>query len=216
MAIKTQVLADFIAEFTYDVTLNSEMKLPEEYDKEGGINRWSLFVDRSSNQHGYGVELILQTPLGEQVEYAIRIRFNATNNEVEHEALLASLRVGTELTVESLDIYNDSQLVVNQVQGHYLTKDLYMIAYLDKVKAMSIKIKDFKICQILKEKNKQVDALANLTSAFDFISESFHLEFLPNPNIDVAKNIFQATTNKTWMDDIITYLKDGELSFDKL
>ena len=41
--------------------------------------------------------------------YAIQIRFKATNNEAEYEALLTGLRVATELGVESLDAYNDSQ-----------------------------------------------------------------------------------------------------------
>ena len=92
-----------------------------------------------------------------------------------------------------------------------------MVAYLDEVKAISMKIKDFKICQISREENKKVDALANLASAFDFIPDrSIPLEFLPDPSIDITKIVCQATTNPTWMDDIITYLKDGELSFDKL
>ena len=42
------------------------------------------------------------------MEYGICIGFKATTNEVEFEALLASLRVITELEVESLDIYCDS------------------------------------------------------------------------------------------------------------
>ena len=71
--------------------------------------------------------------------------------------------------MEFLDAYSDSQLVVNQVQGDYLAKDLCMMAYLDKVKAMSLKINSFKICQIPREENKQADALVNLTSTFDFI-----------------------------------------------
>ena len=80
-----------------------------------------------------------------------------------------------------------------------------------------MKIKDFKILQILREENKQADALANLTSAFDFISnKSVFLKFLPNPSIDVAKTICQATIEPTWMDGIATYLKVGELPFDKL
>ena len=37
--------------------------------------------------------------------------------------------------------------MVNQVQGH-LAQDLCMLAYLDKKKAMTIEIKDFKIQQI--------------------------------------------------------------------
>ena len=103
------------------------------------------------------------------MEYVICIRFKATNNEAEYEALLAGLRVVTELGVESLYAFSDSQLVVNQVQWDYLAKDLWMVAYLDEVKNMSIKIKDVKIRQIPRENNRNVDALANLALAFDFI-----------------------------------------------
>ena len=67
-----------------------------------------------------------------------------------------------------------------------------MVAYLDEVKVMSMKIKDFKIFQISREKNKKADALANLASTFDFISDrSIPMKFLPNPSIDVAKIICQ-------------------------
>ena len=77
-----------------------------------------------------------------------------------------------------MDAFSDSQLVVKQVQGDYLTKDLQMVAYLDDVRAKSIKIKNLKICQIPREKNRKADALANLDSAFDFISDrSIPLEF---------------------------------------
>ena len=47
----------------------------------------------------------------------------------------------TELGVESLDTFSDSQLMVNQVHGDYLAKDLWIMAYLDKV----MKIKNFEI-----------------------------------------------------------------------
>ncbi|GFZ11352.1 hypothetical protein Acr_22g0007500 [Actinidia rufa] len=136
----------------------------------------SLFHTFLVVQDGCGARLVLQTPSREQMEYAIRIGFKVTTNEAKYEALLTSLTVATELKVESLDLCSDSQLV----------------------------IKDFKIYQISKEENKKVDALANLASAFDFISDrSVPLEFLPNPSTDIAKTIYQATTNPTWMDDII-------------
>ena len=83
------------------------------------------------------------------MEYAICIGFKITNNEAEYEALLAGLRVTIKLGVESLDTFSDSQLVVNQVQGDYLTKDFRMVAYLDEVKTISMKIRDLRICQIL-------------------------------------------------------------------
>ena len=80
-----------------------------------------------------------------------------------------------------------------------------------------MKIKKFKIRQIPKEENKKVDTLANLASAFDFISDrSISLEFLVGPSINVAKTICQAEVYPMWMDEIITYLKDGKSPTDKL
>ncbi|GFS46031.1 hypothetical protein Acr_00g0099710 [Actinidia rufa] len=87
-------LADFVAKFTYDIVLEPKDILPE---------------------HGCGAGLVLQTPPGEQMEYAIRIGFKATNNEAEYETILAGLGVAIELGVDSLDAFSDSQLVVNQV-----------------------------------------------------------------------------------------------------
>ena len=82
------------------------------------------------------------------MEYAIHIGFKTTTNEAEYETFLVERRVAIELGVYSLDAFSDSQLVINQVQWDYFAKDLQTIAYLDEVENMSMKIKDFKICQI--------------------------------------------------------------------
>ena len=82
-----------------------------------------------------------------------------------------------------------------------------MVAYLDEVKNMSMKIKDFKIWQISREENRKADALANLASTFDFISDrSMSLEFLRNSSIEVAKSVCPVEANPTWMYGIIAYL----------
>ena len=65
------------------------------------------------------------------MEYAIRIGFKGPNTEAEYEALRIGLRFATELGVESLDTFSNFQFVMNQVQGDYLSKDLWMVAYLD-------------------------------------------------------------------------------------
>ncbi|GFS31489.1 hypothetical protein Acr_00g0017670 [Actinidia rufa] len=171
MAIKAQALVDFVAKFTYDVAPKPEENPPEVETPEGQ-------------------DQMRTSPNGscEQMEYAIRIRFKDNNNKVEYEAPLAELRVANELGVDSLDSFSDSQLMVNQVQGDYLAKDTWMVAYLGEVKAMSGKIKDFRIRQIPREENRKADALANLASAFDFISDrNIPLEFLSNPSIEVTK-----------------------------
>ena len=92
-----------------------------------------------------------------------------------------------------------------------------MVSYLDEVKNISIKIKDFKIFQIPREENKKADALANLASVFDFISDrSISLEFLSDLSIEVAKIVCPTEVEPTWMDDIIAYLQKGTLPPDKL
>ncbi|GFZ18492.1 hypothetical protein Acr_27g0002310 [Actinidia rufa] len=144
MAIKAQALADFMAKFTHKTALEINVTLPKEaptkQNSDEDLAKWKLFVDESSNQHGCGAGLVLQTPSSEQIEYAIRLGFRATNNEAGYEALLTVLRVATKLGVDSLEAFSDFQLVVNQVQGDYLAKDTRMVAYVDEVKTISRKI----------------------------------------------------------------------------
>ncbi|XP_057502755.1 uncharacterized protein LOC130786489 [Actinidia eriantha] len=105
----------------------------------------------------------------------------------------------------------------DKFQGDYLTKDTRTVAYLDEVNIMSGKIRNFKIRQIPRKENKEADALANLTLAFDFSSDRcIPLEFLASLNIEVANSVFRAEEGPTWMDEIFIYLRDGTLSQDKL
>ncbi|GJZ54098.1 reverse transcriptase domain-containing protein [Tanacetum coccineum] len=56
--------------------------------------------------------------------YALRFRFDATNNEAEYEALIAGLRIAEQIGVKNLQANMDSRLVANQVNeiglGNYL------------------------------------------------------------------------------------------------
>ncbi|GKC48256.1 reverse transcriptase domain-containing protein [Tanacetum coccineum] len=64
--------------------------------------------------------------------YALRFRFNATNNEAEYEALIAGLRIAEQMGVQNLQANVDSKLVANQVNGVYVAKESSMIKYLEK------------------------------------------------------------------------------------
>ncbi|KAM2935054.1 hypothetical protein COP2_032800 [Malus domestica] len=91
---------------------------------------WSLYVDGSSNQQVCGAGLVLMTPNKVAIEYAIRFKFKALNNEAEYEALLVALRLAKYLRVKQIDIFSDSQLVVNQVTNNFDAKDSSMAAYM--------------------------------------------------------------------------------------
>ena len=71
-----------------------------------------------------------------------------TNNQTEYEALLAGLRVCIALGADEIEIFSDSQVVVNQVLDEYQARDEYMITYLDIAKRLLRQFKKYKITQI--------------------------------------------------------------------
>ena len=86
-AIKSQALADLIAEWmelqllTLDVT--------HEY--------WTMYFDESVIAPGSGAGVVLISPDGSKLCYAIRLHFSASNNATEYEALINRLRIPNEL-----------------------------------------------------------------------------------------------------------------------
>ncbi|GJR21985.1 reverse transcriptase domain-containing protein [Tanacetum coccineum] len=88
-------------------------------------------------EDGSGAGLILTSPEGMEFTYALRFGFEATNNEVEYEALNAGLRIAEQIGIKSLQANVDSQLVANQVNETYITKEADMIRYLEKIASTS-------------------------------------------------------------------------------
>ncbi|GJR02504.1 reverse transcriptase domain-containing protein [Tanacetum coccineum] len=100
---------------------------------------WTLFTDGSSCIDGSGAGLILTNPKGVEFTYAMRFRFEATNNEAEYEALIAGLRIAKQIGIKNLQANVDSWLVANQVNGSYVVKELGMVQYLEKEKSINEK-----------------------------------------------------------------------------
>ncbi|GAV73294.1 hypothetical protein CFOL_v3_16780, partial [Cephalotus follicularis] len=81
-AIKSQVLTDFVGD-------NTPTECMEENPSENERGMWKLSVDGSSCITGSGAWLVLTSPDGWMLDYALRFGFKATNNEAEWEALIA-------------------------------------------------------------------------------------------------------------------------------
>ena len=81
MAIKSQVLADFVVEWT-------EIQMPlavvdQEY--------WTMYFDGSLMKEGAGVGLVFVSPLRVCMMYMVHIHFPASNNVAKYEALINGL-----------------------------------------------------------------------------------------------------------------------------
>ena len=70
-------------------------------------------MDDASDSLGAGARIVVITPEGIKLEHSFRLGFKASNNEAEYEALLARLTVVSDLSAKDVDVYSDSQLVVN-------------------------------------------------------------------------------------------------------
>ena len=79
-AIKGQVVADFIVEYTQLEGKGAEV-----------LGQWSIHTDGSSNRHAGGANVVIQTPEGDKIECMIRLDFPMINNEAEYEALVVGL-----------------------------------------------------------------------------------------------------------------------------
>jgi hypothetical protein len=73
-AIKSQIFADFVAEWT-------DTQLPPPQIQ---AECWTLYFDGSVMKTGAGAGLLFISPLGEHMRYAVRLHFPASNNMVEY------------------------------------------------------------------------------------------------------------------------------------
>ena len=162
-ALKSQVLAEFIADFAPNAILQANKELLNLMERSN--SKWTLSVDGSSNVNGSRIGLVLTLPEGDLIQQAIHCDFRTTNNEAKYEALIAGLILAKDMGIKKIDIHSDSQLVVNQLLGTYQAKDLKIASYLDHVKTLQSTFEEFNIVQIPKLENSHADALANLGSS---------------------------------------------------
>ncbi|GJY60909.1 reverse transcriptase domain-containing protein [Tanacetum coccineum] len=88
----------------------TEEESPDELMAEPEVlpEPWTLFTDGSSCVDGSGAGLILTNPEGAEFTYAMRFRFEATNNEAEYEALIAGLWIAEKVGIKNLQANVDS------------------------------------------------------------------------------------------------------------
>jgi hypothetical protein len=83
-AIKSQILADFVSEWTKTQQPPPAEK-PEHWKK--------MYFDGSLNLEGVGAGVLFISPQGDHLKYVLQIHYKASNNGDEYEALIHGLHV---------------------------------------------------------------------------------------------------------------------------
>jgi ribonuclease HI len=170
-AIKSQILADFVAEWT-------DMQLPPPQIQ---AECWTLYFDGSVMKTGAGAGLLFVSPLGEHMRYAVLLHFPASNNMAEYEALLCDLKVAIEIGVKRLDVRGDSQLVIDQVMKNASCHDDKMEAYYKVVRALEDRFYGIELNHMPRRYNEEADELAKITSGRSPSPQTFLPEISPSP-----------------------------------
>jgi ribonuclease HI len=146
-AIKSQVLTNFVAEWT-------EMQTPPAPIEH---ETWTMYFDSSLIKEGAGVGLVFISPLGVRMEYMVRLHFPASNNTAVYEALINGLRITIELRIKRLEIRRDSELVVGQVMKDKNCVDPKIAAYCQALQDLEGKFHSLELHHVLHDYNKAAD-----------------------------------------------------------
>jgi ribonuclease HI len=164
-AIKSQVLADFIADWTE----------PSSYT-EGPMVETPLHIyyDRVWGVTGAGAAAILKSPSGIKMKYVARLQFKiegdkCSNNIAEYEVILLGLYKLRALGVQHCIVNTDSKMVASQIEKECIARDETPERYLAVVWRMEKFFRGFTIQHIERSKNEEADELAKAVARKEVI-----------------------------------------------
>jgi ribonuclease HI len=178
-AIKSQILADFVVEWTEPGSLT-----------KGVVPKASCLVyyDRAWGTIGVGAAAILISPSGIKLRYAARLQFNSeadkcTNNIVEYEAILLGLHKLRAIGVQTCTLRTDSKVVACQIEKECITREPTPERYLALVRRMENYFKGFTVEYIKRSKNSKADELPKATAHNMPLPTDVFFQVLPDDSI---------------------------------
>ncbi|XP_019173284.1 PREDICTED: uncharacterized protein LOC109168884 [Ipomoea nil] len=219
-SIKGQALADFLVE----CTASEEEK--ESASESTSGEWWEMHADGASSRQHRGGGVVLITPEGFRLYYALRYLFPASNNEAEYEAVLNGLRLAKGLGIERLRVKTDSRLVVGQISGTCEAKNARMALYKECANKMLKGFEAYEIEYISRADNVEADILSKIAmeGVPDRLIKICQKEELSRPSVEEAPLDVQQVSiegwnreknpEMFWINDIRRFKETGELPAD--
>jgi ribonuclease HI len=103
---------------------------------------------------------------GAYIDLSIRLEFACTNNQVEYKASLHGIEYLRDLGTRDVDVFGDSNLIVQQVSGDSQCLDGVLNSYRDRCLDIIKWFDMFSIKHIPQEENSRANRLAQQASGY--------------------------------------------------
>jgi ribonuclease HI len=127
-----------------------------------GWQKVFLYVDGScsGNPGEGGAGVVIKNEQGRIVARIKKYLGSVTNNRAEYQALIAGLQEAQRMGIREVEVYLDSELVVNQINGLYRVRDAQLKALEGEVRRWLGRFVRWVISYIPREENREADRLA--------------------------------------------------------
>ena len=156
---------------------------------------WTIYFNGFVMVPGSGAGVVLISPNGSRLRYAIRLHFSASNNAAEYEALINGLRIAIELGATRLYVRGDSELVVDQVMKEYSCKSPLMTAYCQEVRKLKDKFQGIELHHVPRRDNDATDFLTKLATRRDPSQSRVFINDIYEPSARIMESLIHTHPN---------------------
>jgi ribonuclease HI len=201
-AIKSQVLADFVVDWT-SPTQNLDEEIP---------TPWIVQCDGAWCHKRVGISVIVTSSAGVVIRYAARLisanNEHSTNNITEHEALLLALRKMKALGQQTFIIRTDSKAIQEHIEKESESRNPVLKKYLEKVREMERHFKGYSVQHIPRDDNNEAEKPAKAAARNQEMPPDVFFEIIKEPSIKESRpRIVNVVETPDWRAEIMAYLR---------
>jgi ribonuclease HI len=111
---------------------------------------------------------IIKDPHGNVISQISEYLGIQTNNYAEYKALIITLEKAIVLNIKEVEVFLDSKLVVEQMNGKWKVKNENIIPLYNEAKELILHFNSIKFTHVRRAFNKEADALANKAMDYSY------------------------------------------------
>ncbi|CAN6583621.1 unnamed protein product [Malus baccata var. baccata] len=130
------------------------------------ITHWKLYFDGSHTQKASGAGIVIVNPQGVYHYYLFLLDYQGnTNNRAEYEPLIIGLEILMDLGATEVEVFGDSELVINQLNGEFKCRHITIAGYyLAATQLLSFWDSEISVNHVPRGSNLAANEMAQLAS----------------------------------------------------